>query len=683
MSFIIDNVALILGGAIVLVGLLVGLPDLLRLSPRRTWAISSVSFQESIRRRVLWITPLAMLGIIAVTQLSHPVDEQDAIRQTTKYCLFATGVVVVIATLILACTSLPKEIDNRVIYTIVTKPATRLEIVLGKTLGFARTSAVILLIMGLFSFLYLQLSAAQLRGSVRTRLNNMTVADVSRDTLQHYANEGLLGARTYATPLSVEVMAKVPNPSEKYRWANGDSEQSVLFPYVLPPEIFEKEGAQLVITSAAATQQRELTQAEAEQLGLAGDSTTKPVKRMPPPPRISLMLLNEQLYSLVGPEELMDVTDAARLEKRANANSILLNPAGAAVVVVPAEVVQNQLKAVPAKEKNRRMFISVTGLTPATLFGFNENSVSLEAYFPGQAQPMKIRPPTEGGRAAPFFRGRITSTNGQQLRGETDPANAPVAIYEFRNATVGVDAAEIPFEFRAKIERSSSEAGDVDSVTRVEITPVNRKTGQSAAPVTLSTDSDRPTFFKLPRAAVEGGNFDLHVRSRTTGHYLSLRSNSMAMVSATNSFAWNLTKSLLILWLLSVLVVIVSIFCSTFVSWPIAVVLTLVILLGRWATTQIGEPTSAAQMATDFFGGNAKPLETKLFAGSVSALNWFLQTVSKVLPDLDQFRVTEDIERGFAIPQAHMIDALKVLGGFGLPLIVLAYLFLRKKEVAP
>src|SRR5207237_6277105 len=117
--------------------------------------------------------PLAMLGIVAVTQLSHPFDEQDANRQTTKYCLFASGIVVVVATLILACTSLPKEIDNRVIYTIVTKPATRLEIVLGKTLGFARTAAVILALMGVFSYLYLHLNAVQLASSVQPRLKTL------------------------------------------------------------------------------------------------------------------------------------------------------------------------------------------------------------------------------------------------------------------------------------------------------------------------------------------------------------------------------------------------------------------------------------------------------------------------------------------------------------------------------
>src|SRR4051812_21753201 len=69
--------------AVVVAFLVVGIPDLLRLSWRRLWAISSVNFRESVRRRVLWVTPLAMLGIIAVTQLAHPVDEQDAIRQTT------------------------------------------------------------------------------------------------------------------------------------------------------------------------------------------------------------------------------------------------------------------------------------------------------------------------------------------------------------------------------------------------------------------------------------------------------------------------------------------------------------------------------------------------------------------------------------------------------------------------
>ena len=61
---------------------------------RRVWAISSVCFAESIRRRVLWITPLAIIGVVIVAQLQRPIDEQDAIRQTMKFCLFTTGLLV-------------------------------------------------------------------------------------------------------------------------------------------------------------------------------------------------------------------------------------------------------------------------------------------------------------------------------------------------------------------------------------------------------------------------------------------------------------------------------------------------------------------------------------------------------------------------------------------------------------
>src|SRR5581483_9142641 len=115
--------------AIVVIGLFaLGLSDVTRFSFRRAWAISGVCFDESIRKKVLWITPLAIIAVIVITQLQRGQDELDLIRQTVKYCLFATGAVVVITAIILACTNLPKEIESRVIYTIVTKPTTRLEI---------------------------------------------------------------------------------------------------------------------------------------------------------------------------------------------------------------------------------------------------------------------------------------------------------------------------------------------------------------------------------------------------------------------------------------------------------------------------------------------------------------------------------------------------------------------------
>src|SRR3954447_946772 len=191
-QFINDNLQWIMCLAIVVLGLVIyGFWDLIHLSARRIWAISSVVFAESYRRRVLLITPLAMIGVLVVSQLIKPFDEQDAIRQTIKFCLFATGLIITITAIILACTNLPKEIESRVVYTIVTKPVTRLEIVLGKIIGFARVSALILVIMGLFTFGYLHLRAWQFGRAIDAKLAEAGSLDpAATETYRHYKEAG-------------------------------------------------------------------------------------------------------------------------------------------------------------------------------------------------------------------------------------------------------------------------------------------------------------------------------------------------------------------------------------------------------------------------------------------------------------------------------------------------------------
>jgi hypothetical protein len=303
----------------------------------------------------------------------------------------------------------------------------------------------------------------------------------------------------------------------------------------------------------------------------------------------------------------------------------------------------------------------------------------------GQPELKPVARATENGQPAPVaFRGRFNSTRAQQLRGDRNPAEAPVGIYAFNSPGLVPAGDSVPFEFRTKIERSDdAESTEAENVTHIEFTFRNRKTGQTAGPVGITPDTDRPTFFRAPRAAVEGGEFDVLVRARTDGHYVGLRTASLSVVSASQSFLVNLAKSLFILWLLSLLVVFISIFCSTFVSWPIAVVLTLVLLLGRWAVVQLGDATTPQQMATEFFGSKAGGVETRVFTDTVGALNKLLNFTARLLPDLQQFRVTEDIERGVTIPLKSLVDPLMVLVTFGIPILILAYLFLRRKEVAP
>ena len=79
-DWLMDYAGQLIAGVIVALAILFGLADFSRFSWKRIWAISSVCFSESIRRRVLWITPLAIIGVMVVSQLQRPLDEQDAIR---------------------------------------------------------------------------------------------------------------------------------------------------------------------------------------------------------------------------------------------------------------------------------------------------------------------------------------------------------------------------------------------------------------------------------------------------------------------------------------------------------------------------------------------------------------------------------------------------------------------------
>jgi hypothetical protein len=714
----LDNILMLVGilalsifGIWVAWNLAMGWRDFARISPKRIWAIGSVCFRESMRRRVLWITPLAMLGIIAVSQLSLPSDEEDAIRQTTKYCLFASGIVVVIATLILACTSLPKEIDNRVIYTIVTKPTTRLEIVLGKTLGFARTSAAILLVMGLFSYVYLQINAAQLNSAIRGKLANLPSSDQGRQTLEHYADEGLLQARTYSRPVlgdwgtapGLQIYAKTPSASDKYTWIFGSSEQNVMFPFELPQVIFDHPEVNLIFeVHIACKQWRPLTRREIEFEAPDPTATTRPttqgIEKRPGPASITATVLNENGFTALTSKSVMDRIHTKDTQTRepdpyANANRVALEPptsngVGNALLVIQSKEILERIATLPAApDGKRRIFLSITGVSPATLYGFDADAVTLTAQTldsAGKAINLPIPSTDSSGKPLPrIFRGRTSNSRQQQLRGDPDRDESPVGIFEFRQKDFQPVGKTVSFELRIQVERSGVEATEAENGTRVEVVVVNHKSGFTAPPLNVITDSDRPTFFNIPREAVEGGDFDLQIRCRTDGNFVGLRPSSVVVASSRQSFAFNLVKSLFILWLLSVLVVIISVFCSTFVSWPIAVVLAVVLLMGRWCVVQLGEMNTPQQIFTDFFGSNASPVTGRIFTDTVGALNKLLALAAKVLPDLDQFRVTEDIERGVTIPWQSLTDPLLVIVTFGLPMLILGYVFLRQKEVAP
>ncbi|HEV3117468.1 MAG TPA: ABC transporter permease subunit, partial [Gemmataceae bacterium] len=131
------------------------LADLLRLrwSWRRIWALSRLSFKEAVRRRVPWVFS-AFLLIILFASWFMPYKYEDQVRNYVAVVYLASAILFLFAASLLAAFSLPADMRNQTIHTIVTKPVERFEIVLGRFIGYSLLMTVFLAVITSIGLLY-------------------------------------------------------------------------------------------------------------------------------------------------------------------------------------------------------------------------------------------------------------------------------------------------------------------------------------------------------------------------------------------------------------------------------------------------------------------------------------------------------------------------------------------------
>ncbi len=126
--------------------------DLPGSSPRRIFAIAKLAFKEAIRRRVLVVVAVFVVGLMFAGWFLTSTD--NPARLYISFVLTGTNYLLLLLGLFLACFSLPADIKSRTIYTIVTKPVRPNELLLGRMLGFIAVGTVILLVLGSLSFVF-------------------------------------------------------------------------------------------------------------------------------------------------------------------------------------------------------------------------------------------------------------------------------------------------------------------------------------------------------------------------------------------------------------------------------------------------------------------------------------------------------------------------------------------------
>jgi hypothetical protein len=130
-----------------------GLGDFFSISPRRVLALAWLAVQESLRRRVL-VGFAVFLLILLFAGWFLDSKSTDPAALYLSFVITATTYLVLLMALFLSVFSLPADIKNKTIYTIVTKPVRPGEIVLGRILGFSLIGTLLLAVMGVFSFFF-------------------------------------------------------------------------------------------------------------------------------------------------------------------------------------------------------------------------------------------------------------------------------------------------------------------------------------------------------------------------------------------------------------------------------------------------------------------------------------------------------------------------------------------------
>jgi hypothetical protein len=133
--------------------------DLPNFSPRRTWAVARLAIQEAIRNRVLVGFAVFVL-LLLFAGLFLDVNNSNPTRVYLSVVLWSTNLLVLLMALFLSAFSIPNDIKNRTIYTVVTKPIRASEIVLGRILGFALVGTAMLVLMGAVSYVFVVRSLA-------------------------------------------------------------------------------------------------------------------------------------------------------------------------------------------------------------------------------------------------------------------------------------------------------------------------------------------------------------------------------------------------------------------------------------------------------------------------------------------------------------------------------------------
>lgn len=152
-------ILLMVAGFLALLG--IGQPfarDFVKLRSRRIWALSKLGFKEALRYRLQWVFLIVLIPFLFRNVWMAGTRPSDEFRSLITVTSLTITFMVLATAALLASFSIPNDIKNLTIHTVVTKPVERFEVVLGRFFGY--TALMTLSLVGLTAVSLLLISTA-------------------------------------------------------------------------------------------------------------------------------------------------------------------------------------------------------------------------------------------------------------------------------------------------------------------------------------------------------------------------------------------------------------------------------------------------------------------------------------------------------------------------------------------
>lgn len=618
--------------------------DVLGLSPRRVLAMARLAIAESVRRKAL-AAVLVFFVILAFAGWFLDPDSPEPAVVYMNFVLTLSSWLTLLVVLFLSTLSIPNDIKQRTIYTVVTKPVRSSEIVLGRILGFVTIGTCLLVVMSLVSYAF------------------------SRRALNHTHDEP--GDLVLVDPLTGEVS---PNVVLRRSRAGGH--------FHLVRQL--SDGRYVTDTDQGHWHEVEVVEENGTRRLIAGAPKGYFAARVPVYGKLSF-------FDRDGNRTQKGINVGNEWEYRSYIDGGTL--AAAVWDFSGLDDLPDTHFSVLPKDSGLTV-VQVTRDSPAEEAGIRVGDVILQV---GSENPQSVEQLQSALNTAAG--GILQVQRAGNSVALTLPARPLFSDLWEPKATT--------FELTLRVFRTHK--GNIERTVLGSLVFRNPKTGLESGERTFQSHEFYTDRHEVPRNLqdAEGRDLDLFqdlvadgqvqvvLKCVPRGQFFGVAQADLYVLKADANYFLNFIRAQLGVWLQMVLICSFGVMWSTFLNGAVAMLATAATLIGGFfcpfleevALNKVygGGPVEAlyrigaqANIITDLDAGAA----TSVIKGADVVFRVPLFITARLLPNLGGFDNTQYVAQGFHVPTDLLLIQLASAFGFFLPVFVFAFLFLKLREVA-